>query len=107
MMDEGERVHGRSAGFLFGGGDDGLDALQFLRRKPSPSFVHQRRDSPGQRSVKERLNDASQRRTAGFRVWLGRQKDISRAILAMLEVAFLLEDAQQGAHRRIARRVGE
>ena len=67
----------------------------------------QRGDGAGERALEESLHHALQRGSAGFAARLGGQVDVAGAFLAVFEVALVLENAQERAHRGVAGSVGK
>ena len=70
------------------------------------ALVDQRRCGLGRRAIEERLDDVSKRRSASPVPRHGRQEHVAGPILLVAEVALLLEDPQERAHRRVAWRIG-
>ena len=68
---------------LFGGGDDGFEAIELLGRKLGGIRIHQRRDGAREGAVEKRLHHSLQRGAARLRPRLGRQIDLAGAFLAV------------------------
>src|SRR6185437_3434768 len=87
--------------------DDAGERGPFVGREWPVGLVEQRGDGRGARAVEECSYEMSNSGTLGDAARRGGVIDVARALFFVPEMALLLEDAEQRAHRGGARRIGD
>jgi hypothetical protein len=81
--------------------------LEFFGGKLAAFGINQCGDGVGERAVEERLHHTLKRRFAGLGPRLGGQENVARAVLAVFEMALLLEDSEERPDGGLAGGLGQ
>src|SRR4030081_206456 len=95
-----------SAAFFPGARDQARDAVEILRREIAARLLEQGRNDLGDRAVEEGGHQMIQSILARLLAIERGAIDVARAVILVAQQAFVLENAQRGADRRVAGWIG-
>src|SRR5690606_33854523 len=87
--------------------DHGLELVELGGREGATLEVEEGGDGLGRRAAEEGVDDVGEGGGAGARAIARGRVDVGGAVLAVADVALVLEHADERAHGRVAGRVGQ